>query len=739
MGKNKSKKLLPPSVEINIRDIVSSAVFLAITTFIAYSVALKGTWALDDVVINRGVTINDLSELLGFRKVAYLTFLINEKIGGFSPVSYRVFNILIHILNSILIFFLSVWTLGDRQETKLPAFSLSLMAATVFALHPVNVNAVSYIVQRMASLSALFVLLALHSYRYAVRSTSRELVGVFGYFLCFVFIMLGVFSKENAVVVIPLIPLYDRYFLVPISGDKKSFYRRMTAFLVIGCISLLIASAYLNFGRVARELAEVVFGNFTDPLQAKRWMASDVYWSPLEHILTEFRVINRYLMIILIPFPGFYIFDWWGYPLSKSLTVPAMTLPAIFVICGLLIFGFFSRKKYPFLSFGIFWYMTAISLESFIAIGSDLYFEHRNYLPAAGLFFGVVAQAGASLVKQPSRKMGWIAVGIVAVLLGSATFERNRIFTDSVSLWSDTVKKAPENLRATVALGNAYLKKSNLSEAENYYRKVMKEGYRHKRAGFFIDASYSLGMIYLFQSRTDKAKTVIDMIEEASEGSYEIKVLRAFYLARTGEEDEAAERLQQLLRRGDEHYRTLIYTLLGDIYKGKKDLYGAELNYNNALSIDPTYSAAYYGLAKVRLLQRDLDRAEELLRKAHSVDPDNVLVLSDLSDVQLMKKDGQEALLFAQKAIQLKPDFPDPYLSMGNVLTYLGRNDEADRYYREAEKRGLSGVMALFSKSRSLMLKGDRVSARALLNEILKRNDTPEYLREIIRKETGNL
>src|SRR5512139_493823 len=182
---------------------------------LAYSNSLDGTWALDDVVTNRPVSFKDLRDLAGFRQVAYFTFLVNQQIAPFDPLSFRLFNVGLHGLNAVLVYCLAFMTVllyyrrGEGQRShdpRLPhsrmrkvAYHTALLSSAVFALHPVNINAVAYIVQRMAALAAFFVLLSVISYTGATQSRNR-ILGAALYLLCLSFIILGILSKENAVI-----------------------------------------------------------------------------------------------------------------------------------------------------------------------------------------------------------------------------------------------------------------------------------------------------------------------------------------------------------------------------------------------------------------------------------------------------------------------------------------------------------------------------------------------------------
>lgn len=198
--------------------------------------------------------------------------------------------------------------------------------------------------------------------------------------------------------------------------------------------------------------------------------ASDVYWTPLQHILTKFRVVGRYLFLLILPLPRFLVFDWWGFPVSTGVAEPISTVLSMAVIIGVISFALYARKKLPFLFFGIVWYFLALSLESFVVLGSDLYFEHRNYLPAAGLIFGSSAQMMTVFKgKAVKQQLLWVVVLLLSAMLGVLTFQRNLVWKDSITLWKDTVEKAPGNIRAIAALGNSYLKSPDFPAARGLF------------------------------------------------------------------------------------------------------------------------------------------------------------------------------------------------------------------------------------------------------------------------------
>jgi protein O-mannosyl-transferase len=716
------------------RKHILPVLFIAVSIFLAYSDSLHGTWALDDVAVGQFRSIGSvLGARTGYRVVAYLSFVFNQWINPLDPLNYRLTNIVIHIVNSVLVYFLAFMTLrlpAWKERLGEYSFPVALLSSVAFALHPININAVAYIVQRMASLAAMFVLLALISYIFA-RIAKNTAVSAVLYIASILFVTLGIFSKENAVMAVPLVLLYEYVFLA--GPEKKSSLKRLSVGLFAGLVLLAGLSFFFGFQAALSRLL-VLFMHPNAPIPDGSWTAVDVYWTPAQHILTEFRVIGRYLILLLAPLPRFFVFDWWGFPLSKSILDPASTLVSALTIAALLGVAVYKMKKIPFLSFGILWYFVAISLESFVAVGSDLYFEHRNYLPLAGLIIGATAQT-VTLFRPDALKERrvWVVALLLSAILGALTYQRNLVWKDSVTLWQDTVRKAPENLRARIALGNSYLKESDPEPAVLCYEKAMKMSESSRRVQFFQDSSYSLGMVYLFMGDFQRAKRVLNDMESEISGSIRTDILKGFYDSLNGDTDEAIREFYAVLPRASGIDRVIVHTLLGDAYRNKGLPAKALESYKEALQVDPSFSAAYYGMGSVYLAMGRLDEASSFMQKTLAIDPDNALALSDAADIVMIKKGPLDrAISLAGRAIAKSPPFSQPYATMGNVLIVAGKEQEADDFYRQAVKRGMKEYMVLFVKARAYYIKGDHARAEVYLRELAAMKDLPENLRRVV-------
>lgn len=771
--KKKDGRKIPPDRKAAVTNTkhLFALLFLSLSVFLAYWSSLHGTWAMDDVVANKPVGLHDIQDFTGFRKVAYLTFLLNQSVAPFTPANFRLFNILLHLLNAALVYVIAYKTMAlciasVRGNTPLnpplmrgelkggtvikgkppvrlplmreavtgggnPVFYAALLSSVLFALHPININAVAYIVQRMAALAAFFSLLSLLGYIYATLSGSK-VKAILLYFLSGVFLIAGIFSKENAVVIIPLIVLYDYVFLSKF--DFAFFKKRVFVIAAIGIVSVIAASYFLKLHSTAIDIISF-FLHPNNALPERGWMAVDVYWTPLQHILTEFRVVSRYLMIILIPIPKLLVFDWWGFPLSEGLTKPITTVPSMLFLISLIVFSVLKIRRFPLLCFGILWYFIAISLESFFAIGSDLYFEHRNYLPVAGLFIGAAGQMVLVLKDKINGRIVWTAAGIVAILLGSLTFARNYVWKDSLTLWGDTMKKTPSNIRAMISMGNAYVMEPDFDAAKRHYQNAVRMSAEGRRLTFLNASAYRLGLAYLFERNLPAAGDLIATMEQTID-SYQLTILKGFYKASSGDVDGAIQLYNKVLPATKRSDTVVVHTLLGDAFREKGSWDKAVEHYQKALSRDIGFSAAYYGLGVSYMGKRDLVRADYYFTKALSIDPNNILALSDMADLMLLKRQRPEdALIYARRAVSKDPPLYQPYLTMGNVLLVLGRDKDAEDYYRKAVERGMSGYMVPFSKARAYYMKGDVSQAGHYISELRKYRDLPEKFKGLLEQQ----
>ncbi len=322
----------------------------------------------------RVLTWERIEKLIGntyketIRVFSYLTLAFNYYFGEFNVFGYHLVNLLIHVLVGILLYGFLLLTF------RLPSlagkyggvsYKVALFTSLVFIAHPVQTQAVTYIVQRMASLGAMFYLLTFVLY---IKGRLARGKGRFLYFGGAVLsYLLGVFSKENVAIVPCFIALYEFYFLQnldPGPRGKKVLLILIGALLSLGCLGLLI------------------WGKRYYDLLIEGYKIRD--FTLTERVLTQFRVVLYYVTLLIYPHPSRLNLDY-DFPLSKTILDPPTTLLSIVVVFGLIGYGLWAARKKPLLSFCILWYFGNLVIESSI-FPLEMVFEHRLYLPSIGPF-----------------------------------------------------------------------------------------------------------------------------------------------------------------------------------------------------------------------------------------------------------------------------------------------------------------------------------------------------------------
>ena len=380
------------------------------------------------------------------RPLSMLSFILNADLTGMSPGGFKLVNILIHLACGLLLWFLAREILRAYTERRQVALDtkaidwLSLGVATLWLVHPLNLTAVLYIVQRETSLSALFSVAAMLSYMAGRRHGLQTLRGKLLLWLGTPFFtLLGLLAKETAALV-PVYLLVIEFTLLRGQDREAHPQRQVRTFFTVFLALPLIAAATL--------------AAFKPGLFFASYMGRD--FGMYERLLSECRVLLDYLRWIFLP-------DLWQLGLyhediavSRGLLDPVTTLPAVLTVVALVAAGIICRHRYPLLSFGILWFFGGHLLESSV-LPLELMFEHRNYLP----LFGVVLACATTfyLAVQGRGKPMLARAGIIAAigLLAFATSVRALDWHSELDFARSEARHHPQSPRALTELQWAYM------------------------------------------------------------------------------------------------------------------------------------------------------------------------------------------------------------------------------------------------------------------------------------------
>lgn len=371
------------------------------------------------------------------RGLSYFTFAINYAVSDLNVWSFHVFNILIHIASGVAIYFLLKKIFDDSEF-------LALSGALLFLVHPLQTQAVTYIVQRMASLASLLVFCAVYCFIVA-----REVYLLSGfwsrrhlawYVTSVLLGVLAVISKENAVI-FPLLFCLSAWYC-----DRDDFsFRQLLIYLsplvALGCLGglWLFLFSGIDFSFALRTAEIFVQGNPPYPE-----LASRIELVHLRYFMTEMMVFWKYLQLLV--FPMGQLLDY-SYPLVEKIVDFKAILAGLSLVV-LVILTFLSRnRRYV---FALLWVLICLSVESsFIPL--EPLFEHRLYMP----MLGFVVFFNESIIGRLGRKKGMVVTTVLILFLALLTLIRNNQWNDPVSFWKSNSDQVPYNYRTKLALSIA--------------------------------------------------------------------------------------------------------------------------------------------------------------------------------------------------------------------------------------------------------------------------------------------
>lgn len=372
------------------------------------------------------------------RPLAMLTFAINHYFTGLDPQPMKLTNLAIHLLNALLVFGL---IRGLLRATLSPGLGqarrigwIALFAGAGWALLPINLMGVLYIVQRMESLCHVFVFAGLWMY---IAGRTRQRDGRQGWWLilCGLIICtaLGLLSKESAA----LLPLYALCVETCVFAFRDASGRRDPRLFGMFAVVLVLPAIV--------GLAWLLPGLF-DP---SAYRTRD--FTLAQRLLTEPRVVFDYLRWTLLPDLGQLSLNHDDYAVSRNLWSPPTTLPALLGIPALLIAAWFCRIRRPLTSLGLLWFLGAQLLTATI-IPLELVFEHRNYFASLGICVALADLLLIAPTTHTTQRAGAMIAVLFVVFSAGVTDLRAREWSDPFRFSSSEAAKHPLSPRATYDL-----------------------------------------------------------------------------------------------------------------------------------------------------------------------------------------------------------------------------------------------------------------------------------------------
>lgn len=663
---------------------------LCLLGLLIYSNTFNATFHFDDEqnIINNPAIRNlwNLKAIWGFAPTRFFTYLslaFNYRLHQLSLSGYHIFNMVIHLGAAVLVSWLALLLLSAPAVKKdapvaWHAKLISLLAGLIFVAHPIQTQAVTYIIQRTASLAAFFYLLSVCLYLKArliqinvgaglhprPRERTQPLPCINRdchanyvrndttiYYLCSVLAAFAAFFTKETAVTLPFMLLLvevsffrDNFTSLPSplpSGNRGKvssaflplpFWERIKVRGVVKQLApfFLILLLFLLIIKVTGS------AKFSDMRILQESQSGLTTITPAQYLFTQFRVITTYLRLLFFPVNQNLDYD---YPIAQTLWQAPVVASLVFLVL-LLTAGVLLFRKRRIISFSIFWFFLALAPESSIIPIRDVIFEHRLYLPMVGysLFLPI-----ALYYLFGNKRWKLVSILLLAIIAGYSvmTHTRNRIWKDEITLWSDVVQKSPNKARSWGNRGRAYSLSGKYAEALadcNQAIRLNPTGgipYCSRASVYYYMAEYDLAI-------ADYTRA-IELRPDFSSAYFN----RGFSYEKKGEYDRAISDWSRVVafnphdadayfNRGRIHFQKgeydqaiVDYSLVikndsrfagvyfnrGNAYRYKKMYLYALSDYTRALRINPLYGEAYNNRAAALIVLGEYERARKDIRR----------------------------------------------------------------------------------------------------------------------------
>jgi protein O-mannosyl-transferase len=701
-----------PTTSPSRKHLLACSLVIIIALTLTYATSFQGPFLFDDnSSIKDNPSIRHFSHLteifslhedggltVSGRPVLNASLALSYALSGESVFSYHLFNFLIHLAAALTLFGIVRRTLSKNTAlllTQGECIYLSFITALLWAVHPLQTESVTYIIQRAESLMGLFYFLSIYGFiRYCDESESRWWA-----FVSLSALFLGAGTKEVMVSAPFFILLYDRAL---ISGTFKEALRRHIRYYGFATFSLIFLGVLAIKTGTRNHTSG--FG-----LGVGVWQ----YWQ------TQFQALTHYLYLSI--WPNQLVFDY-GAVWTKGFS--EYFYHALICLClGLFtVYSLIKNKAYALIGFLFF---AVLAPTSLIPGTRQTLAEHRMYVPLAAVVVSVVLSVFWILKKCGLVKWGVLLSGIAILLLSFATRDRNALYQDPLALYRDTVTKRPENAFAHYNLANQILLKGRPEATKATQEELLEASHEYEAcvtyAPYYAEAYFNWGNALVLlgksQDAVDKYQRAIACDPKHAEAEHalatELTKLGASELAlkhlERAEykdpnnyeiEDSLAIALTQVKGREAEvekHFLRAI-SLKPTLAKAHNDLAlfyssspehkaDARKQFLEAIRLDPSLAEAHANLAF--LLSEFPDKTNEAVNEyvvSLKLDPLQALAHNNLANLLSQDPAKQaEAISHYEAALKINPQYAEAHNNLANLLNKNpDRLNDAIHHYKQA-------------------------------------------------------
>lgn len=537
--------------------------------------------------------------------ITWLSHMLDCEIYGLIPMGHHWTNLQLHIANTLLLFFIL------QQMTG--ALWRSAFVAALFALHPLHVESVAWVAERKDVLSTFFGMLTILPYiRYVIKRN------IFIYFLVLILLSLGLMAKPMLVTLPFVLLLLDFWPLGRLANISRLIWGKIPLFVPVVISSVLTFMAQQSIALKSLE---------TFSLKTR---ATNTF---ISYISYAAKTIWPQKLAVFYPHPGNTLPLWHAYE-------------AAFLIACVSFFALRKTKQYPYIAFGLFWFLVTLTpVIGMVQVGDQAMADRYTYIPLTGLFI-IVAWGVPDLLKKLRHRKPVLVISAVIVLSAMliSTYFQTAHWKNSIELFKQAIRVTDDNWVAHNNLGTAFFAADKHQEAIFHYKSALK-----------IKPDMPATLKNLAAALFDSKNTDDAIL-------YYKKALKI------NPKD------------SDSHYQ------LGNIQYQKGQSKEALFHYEETLRINPDHADAHNNLANLLFTKEKPDKAIFHYKETIKIDPKHFFAHFNLGSIFVRQGKIIEALKQFNEVIKINPDHAESYNEAGKILVLMGQLKTAKKFFYKAEE-----------------------------------------------------
>jgi tetratricopeptide (TPR) repeat protein len=568
-----------------------------------------------------------------YRPIQNFSYMLDYHFFGLNPFGYHLSNIILHILNVILVYFLILFITRKR--------SAAFITGLLFAVHPVHTEAVTYISGRADLLVCLFMLLSITFFiSYSRYRKSRKNIFYLLSLFCFV---LALLSKELAIIFPLVLLLYDFTFRKDIFSDLGVFIKRYVVFILIDLIYIILRLTKLQF-----NLGEGIY--------------LTGHYSLYSRLIIFFHVFNIYFRILFLPLD---LHMCRIFTLSLRILNPITFLCILSFLLSIVLLIYSYRKSKNIIFFSGVWYLIMLVPQSGLFYPINAFMaDHFLYLPSIGFFLII----GFLLSRYCSRKILIIIVILIIGFYAPITVIRNYEWRNEEFFYKQIIERSPYCVDSYLNLGVYYRDRGLYKDAEKNFRKALSLKYNAHLAHYY------LADVFVRMQRYDEAIEELNTILEILPGFKRAEIYNNLgYIYQMKKDYNKAINNYRYSLEIKPEFDVARFNLVS--------IYLKQDQKEKTLSEFEKILGLKEGIFS--LVKKPGPTKKEILQ-AINKNKDYIGIFNDIAILFKKYNKNDIAEKIFKKIIELVPNRADAYFNLGVFYYQIGLQDKAEQQWREA-------------------------------------------------------